>query len=1042
MNPKDTSLPRRLPAARPRRRAGRALLTGVTAAALAALGPLPQAAHADGAGEAVVAPLHTEVGPLGSKIVAENADGYLMQSAERYPDRSGDPRRYTWKSADGTVTRDIGVWGRVPFLVPKPGGGGTILAASDSLSGESPFGYYDPAAGVWLAHDTTAPGPGDTIAFVPNATGYAVLKELSVPGKPVRLYLVQVDSTGSHTAVPVSGQPLQDAGPARFWRAVNGAMMIGYGWSDGTARLSLINTNTAAMTFTEDWDRQSAPDLVMNDHAFGFYAPSTGRLTTRSIDDPQTVATDMTVTPPAGATDAVLTDSALVLGEPAAGVRLGETPGSVTAFPLDGSASTVLSTNASSPLATVDGGVLYDAGNGSGGWATYKVPVDGGPVSVVRTLTTYHAQTIGLSLDRGRLTRVESTPGYTAGEYLEAADLGTGAVPAPPAQIQHLAWPMPDYTVRHCDGLPCRPLMATDSAPDSSTFGFPDYLSTAEPYDEVRQVGSSSVRHYAAPVSADSRIVSADGDDVVYDPGSAGVPPAAAALWNRTRWTATSTPGTFTVTQGSATSTLTTDAPCVPDEIQVLGHWLYWSCGESGPAGVYDTTTHHSVPVPAGKALLGDGFVLRHAGGSLVLTDVHTGTATDRTLAAMPAGPFGDDRGITWTVDKFSDFVAYTGADGATHVLPSGVPASPLHELRGTIPQSAAPSSSFGWQPQWTLARPVASWRVDIRRRGHDTVVASFGGGEARSTVSGKWDGTDTSGHEVLYGLYDWTLYATPSAGGDSAPAMSGTVLMMSSRGTAHDYTGDAVGDLLALTAGGRLDVRPGTGTSPGNVRYPSASGSGWPSSSLLIPFGDMNGDDVKDLLVRDAAGRLTVYYGTTGRSFSPSGPHQLIGGGWNMFNLLTSPSDLNGDVRPDLLARDAHGDLWLYETVSAGKFTRRTKVGYGYQIYDLIAGSPVVLGYPTEVKSGNMFARDRSGVLWCYPSNPDDTRFGPRIRVGGGWNIYTSIVGVGDLDGDGRNDLVARDSAGVLWFYAQKGYALAPRVRMGGGWNMYKSLL
>ena len=56
--------------------------------------------------------------------------------------------------------------------------------------------------------------------------------------------------------------------------------------------------------------------------------------------------------------------------------------------------------------------------------------------------------------------------------------------------------------------------------------------------------------------------------------------------------------------------TLTTDAGCAPTELQALGRWLYWNCGDK--AGVYDRTAKKSVPVPADEAKLGDGYVVTH----------------------------------------------------------------------------------------------------------------------------------------------------------------------------------------------------------------------------------------------------------------------------------------------------------------------------------------------------------------------------------------------------------------------------------------------
>src|SRR5262249_1924619 len=154
-------------------------------------------------------------------------------------------------------------------------------------------------------------------------------------------------------------------------------------------------------------------------------------------------------------------------------------------------------------------------------------------------------------------------------------------------------------------------------------------------------------------------------------------------------------------TTGAKPVTVTTDVPCVPTELQALGRWVYWSCGANGPAGVWNGTTRKSTRVPAGYALLGDGYVLRHTGGQLVLTDVHSGTAAaDRIVAQLAASAYPDDRNITWTVDKFRGFLAYGDAAGATHVVPSGVPATPIAVLQAP-PAPYDTVGSPGWTARW-----------------------------------------------------------------------------------------------------------------------------------------------------------------------------------------------------------------------------------------------------------------------------------------------------------------------------------------------------
>ncbi|MFD5109328.1 FG-GAP repeat domain-containing protein [Streptomyces cinereoruber] len=249
-----------------------------------------------------------------------------------------------------------------------------------------------------------------------------------------------------------------------------------------------------------------------------------------------------------------------------------------------------------------------------------------------------------------------------------------------------------------------------------------------------------------------------------------------------------------------------------------------------------------------------------------------------------------------------------------------------------------------------------------------------------------------------------------------------------------RDFSGDGKGDLLALAPNGTLTVRTGTGT--GGLGT-GASAAGWPTTSTVVPFGDLSGDRCNDLLVRDASGVLTRHDGACGKAFAPSGTKLALGGGWQSFDIITAPGDLTGDGRTDLLARTPAGDLFLYPDNGTGKFGTRTRIGGGWQMFNTVVG----VGDLNGDKIGDLLARDTAGVLWRYYGTGDGT-LSARVRIGGGWQTYDSLAGVGDFTGDGKADLVARDTAGVLWRYAGTGAgAFAGRVQIGGGWQMYKTL-
>ncbi|WP_405853654.1 tachylectin-related carbohydrate-binding protein [Streptomyces sp. NBC_00090] len=151
-------------------------------------------------------------------------------------------------------------------------------------------------------------------------------------------------------------------------------------------------------------------------------------------------------------------------------------------------------------------------------------------------------------------------------------------------------------------------------------------------------------------------------------------------------------------------------------------------------------------------------------------------------------------------------------------------------------------------------------------------------------------------------------------------------------------------------------------------------------------------------------------------------------------------PGAISARHRSSLHARDRDGVLWQYDATGSADapLAKRKRVGGGWNVYTAITKLDRTTA---ERNEGDLVARDRNGVLWYYDGNRQvDAPFKPRVRVGGGWNVYTSIVG---LPG---GDLVARDRDGVLWFYEGRNTspgprAFRPRVRVGGGWNAYTAI-
>ncbi|WP_329401466.1 FG-GAP-like repeat-containing protein [Streptomyces melanogenes] len=196
-----------------------------------------------------------------------------------------------------------------------------------------------------------------------------------------------------------------------------------------------------------------------------------------------------------------------------------------------------------------------------------------------------------------------------------------------------------------------------------------------------------------------------------------------------------------------------------------------------------------------------------------------------------------------------------------------------------------------------------------------------------------------------------------------------------------------------------------------------------------VAQFGDLNNDSRPDLLERADDGRLWFLSGVGDANWVTKG--KLVGGGWNAMTQLTRHGDYNGDAKEDIYARDRSGVLWFYPGRGDGAFGDRVRVGGGWNAMREISAAGDLNGDGRR----DLLARDTSGVLWSYPGNGRGI-FGDRVKVGGGWNVMNQLASPGDLNGDGKADLVARDGSRNLWLYPGNGRStFAGRTKLPYAW-------
>ncbi|MFD5367111.1 FG-GAP repeat domain-containing protein [Streptomyces sp. NPDC127103] len=375
------------------------------------------------------------------------------------------------------------------------------------------------------------------------------------------------------------------------------------------------------------------------------------------------------------------------------------------------------------------------------------------------------------------------------------------------------------------------------------------------------------------------------------------------------------------------------------------------------------------------------------------------------------------------------------------------------------------------------------------------------------------------------------TLYTDADATGTPYSSVVGGGWQIYNKVTSPgDVNGDGRADVIARTPDGALYLYLATGSTSAPLGSRILVGNGWGAYDQLVGLGDGTGDGKADLYARDTAGTLWFYAGT-GDKNKPFGARKAIGGGWGVYNQilragnggllardnagtlfaysangngtlagrvqLGGTGDLTGVAqlaaagnipytgKEGVVATTSAGSLYWYTNTTTGKLFPReqlfsdgevngltvtnlsslnadalsdfavqlngdpagelyiddNRIGSGWGVYNALVGPGDLSG---DGKA-DLLARDRSGVLYLYKGNGKGTAFSTRVKVGSGWNGFNKIVGAGDFTGDGRTDIAARTPGGDLYVYPGTGNAAAAfkaRVKVGSGWNAYTKVI
>lgn len=252
-------------------------------------------------------------------------------------------------------------------------------------------------------------------------------------------------------------------------------------------------------------------------------------------------------------------------------------------------------------------------------------------------------------------------------------------------------------------------------------------------------------------------------------------------------------------------------------------------------------------------------------------------------------------------------------------------------------------------------------------------------------------------------------------------------VLARTTKPAFSDFSGDGSTDLIGFDAtSGYLWLKKVNADGSDIIEPAAGFDGGWEMFDTIASPGDLDGDGASDLLARKPNGDLLFYRGA-GNGTLIQDPGVLVASGWSAYVDIVTPGDFDGDGRPDVLTRKADGTLWLHRGSGTGAFATAQLLDTGWDQYVEVM-SP---GDFDDDGIPDLVARKADDSLHLVRGKGDGTFHPTTVPIDhpSGWTGYDRLIAGGDINHDGHADVLALVN-GTLTLYHGTGYG----TFVGGG--------